>query len=113
MMVFKIIDFRVSVMTILSVFIFALLFFDVNGAINLTLTGGVILGAFFMATDYAVVPRIRIAKYIYALLIGFITAIIWKYGNYHMAIYYAIIIVGFLSSVFNGLMQSYKHSKVR
>ena len=113
MICFKLIDFRVPVTTIVSVFVFALLFYDLNRAVNLTLTGGVLLGAFFMATDYAVVPRNRIIKYVYSVLIGFITVLIWKYGHYEMAIYYAIVIAGLLSSVFSGLTSSYKHSKVR
>ena len=113
MIVFNLVDFRVPVVTILSTIVFAVLFFDLTTAVNLTLTGGVVLGAFFMATDYAVVPRNKLIRYIYSVLIGFITVLIWKYGNHQMAIYFAIVIMGLLSSVFEGITKSYKHSIVR
>ena len=73
----------------------------------------VVLGAFFMATDYAVVPKDKMFKYVYAVGIGFVTVLIWKFGNYSLAIYYAIIIVGLLCSALTGIIRSFKGSKVR
>ena len=111
--VLKIIDIRIPLVTLVSVFAFAVLFFDLTTAVNLVFTGGVVLASFFVATDYAVVPRNKIAKYIYAVLIGFFTALIWKCGTYQMAIYYAIIIMGLVSSVFNGIDRTFRVSVVR
>jgi len=102
----KIVDFRVPIATIVSTFVFALLFFDLNSAINLIFAGGVILAAFFIAPDYAIVPKNKWIKYIYGLIIGFLTVLIWKYGNSQMGVYYACIITGLLSSVYNGAIKT-------
>ena len=111
--ILKIIDLRIPVLTLLSVFGFSALFFDVTTAVNLMFTGGVILASFFVATDYAVVPKNKLAKCVYAVLIGLFTALIWKYGTYTMAVYYAIVIVGLISSVFSGITKTLKVSVVR
>lgn len=113
MIVFKLIDFKIPLTTIASVFLFAIIFFDVTTAVNLTLTGGVVLGAFFMASDYAVVPKNELLKYVYAVAIGLVTVLIWKFGNYSMAIYYAIIIMGLICSALSGIIKTFKVSKVR
>ena len=113
LMVKKVVDFRVPVATIVSTFVFAILFFDVTSAVNLLFAGGVILVSFFVATDYAVVPRIKWAKYVYGLVIGFVTVIIWKYGNNPlMAVYYAVIVAGLLSSMLNGITKRLKNRGV-
>lgn len=102
-MIFNFIDFRIPVVSLASTFLFACLFFDVSTAVNLMFGGCVIISAFFIATDYAVVPKSKWAKYCYALLIGFLTAIIWKFGNYQVAVFCAVSVMGLLSSTFNGL----------
>ena len=109
----NIIDFRVPLATFVSTLLFAILFFDVTSAINLVLSGGVIIVSIFVATDYAVVPRNKWIKYIYGLVIGFVTVIIWKYGNFPlMGAYYAVVCAGLLSSVFNGLLKQLRHKGV-
>lgn len=40
------------------------------------LSGGLIIGAFFMATDYVTTPNTKLANYIYFFLLGIITAIL-------------------------------------
>ena len=112
MLVFRLIDFRVPVATLASTFVFALIFFDVVTAVNLMFTGGVVISAFFIATDYAVVPKNKWAKYIYGLLIGFLTVIIWKAGSHQMAVFYAVIIMGLVSSMVNGLTRTLKNRRV-
>ena len=112
LMVFGIVDCRIPIVILASVFLFAYLFFDLVTAVNLIGTGGVILVAFFVATDYAVVPKSGIGKFIYAFFIGFLTVLIWKFGNYQMAIYYAVIIMGLGSSIFNGLTKTIRINTV-
>lgn len=106
LMVFKIIDIRVPILVILSTFVFALLFYDATTAVNLVLSGSVIIVAFFVATDYAVVPKNLWLKYFYGILIGFLTCLLWKYSNTILAVFYAVIIAGLVGCVMNGIIKA-------
>lgn len=55
-------------------------------------TGGVMLAAIFMATDYTTSPVTKKGQFIYAFLAGFITIIIRTYGGYPEGVTYAILL---------------------
>ena len=55
------------------------------------LSGGLILGAFFMATDYVTSPLTRKGQIIFAIGCGLITAIIRLWGGYPEGVSYAIL----------------------
>lgn len=57
------------------------------------LSGGLILGAFFMATDYSSSPMTAKGQLIYGLGAGFITALIRCFGTYPEGVSYAILIM--------------------
>ncbi|GHU98602.1 electron transport complex subunit D [Bacteroidia bacterium] len=57
------------------------------------LTGGAILGAVFMATDYATSPMNHRAMAIYAIGIGLLTMIIRTWGSYPEGMSFAILIM--------------------
>ncbi len=42
------------------------------------LSGGLILGAIFMATDYVTTPNTKLGNYIYFVLLGILTAVLRK-----------------------------------
>ena len=109
---FKIIDFKVPVAVVISTFVFAWLFFDAATAVNLLCAGGVLLVAFFVATDYAVVPINKWGKIVYGLAVGFVTVLIWKYANAKMATYIAVIIVGLFSSMLKGISKTLLNRRV-
>lgn len=82
---------------IISVFIFGYIFskdglFCGNGLYAI-LSGGVMLGAIFMATDYVTSPLTYKGQLIYSVLAGFITVIIRVYGGYPEGVTYAILIM--------------------
>lgn len=54
--------------------------------------GGLILGAFFMATDYTTRPVTRKGQFIYGILLGFLTAILRAFSPSAEGVSYAIII---------------------
>lgn len=56
------------------------------------LTGGLMAGAFFMATDYTTSPITKWGQVIYAVLIGFLTAVFRILGSSAEGVSYAIII---------------------
>ncbi len=57
------------------------------------LAGGVILGAFFMATDYVTSPLTRIAQLIFGFGCGLITFVIRKWGGYPEGVSFAILMM--------------------
>ena len=61
------------------------------------LTGGLILGAVFMATDYATTPITRTGKMIFAFGCGLITFLIRYYGAYPEGVSFAILFMNILS----------------
>ncbi len=60
------------------------------------LAGGLILGAFFMATDYATSPITPLGRFIYGLGCGAITVLIRFFGVYPEGVSFAILIMNLL-----------------
>lgn len=61
------------------------------------LSGGLWLGAFFMATDYVTSPNGRGAQIVFGLVIGALTGVIRIFGGYPEGICYAILIANLLT----------------
>lgn len=57
------------------------------------LTGGLIIGAFFMATDMVTTPVTRMGKIIFATGCGVLVALIRMYGGYPEGVAYSIILM--------------------
>ena len=66
------------------------------------LTGGAMLGAFYMATDYVTSPSTRTAQMVYGAGIGALTVLIRLKGGYPEGICYAILLMNPLSTVLDG-----------
>ncbi len=60
------------------------------------LSGGLMIGAFFMATDYATTPITRTGKLIFAVGCGLITSVIRFYGIYPEGVSFSILIMNIL-----------------
>jgi len=67
------------------------------------LTGGIVFGAFFMATDYATRPMTAYGQVLFGIGIGLITVLIRKYGGYPEGVTYAILIMNTLTPFLNKL----------
>lgn len=65
------------------------------------LTGGLILGAFFMATDYVTTPYSPKGKFFFGLGCGIITALIRLYGATPEGVSYSILIMNILTPHLN------------
>ena len=91
-----IIDLRIPGSYIVSFVIFLILFggHGLNGAyISAHLAGGgLMLGAFFMATDYVSSPITNSGKYIYGIILGVLTGIFRVFGSSAEGVSFAIII---------------------
>lgn len=94
-----VIDLRVPGSYIASFAIFVLLFAALSGIaispayLSAQLAGGgLMLGAFFMATDYVTRPVTKKGQYIYGVILGFLTAIFRIFGASAEGVSYAIIL---------------------
>jgi electron transport complex protein RnfD len=65
------------------------------------LTGGLWLGAFYMATDYVTSPYTRSGQVVFGLVIGILTGIIRLFGGYPEGICYAILLANTLVPALN------------
>ncbi len=67
------------------------------------LSGGLLLGAFFMATDYVTSPYTFWGKIIFGIGLGAITCLIRFYGNYTEGVSFALLIMNILVPYINNL----------
>jgi electron transport complex protein RnfD len=67
------------------------------------LSGGIVFGAFFMATDYATRPMTPMGQALFGAGIGLLTVLIRKYGGYPEGVTYAILIMNTLTPFLNKL----------
>ncbi len=61
------------------------------------MSGGLVLGAFFMATDYATTPTTTVGKIVFGVGAGLITAMIRFFGTYPEGVSYAILLMNILT----------------
>lgn len=66
------------------------------------LTGGALLGAFYMANDYVTCPTNKTSQIVYGVGIGALTVMIRLKGGYPEGICYAILLMNPLSPVLDG-----------
>ena len=92
---FEIIDLRIPGTYLLSFAVFVLLFgghgFDVQYLTAQLCGGGLMLGAFFMATDYVTSPITKTGQLIYGCILGILTGLFRFYGSSAEGVSYAII----------------------
>ena len=60
------------------------------------LSGGLLLGAFFMATDYATTPLTGKGKLIFGIGCGILTFAIRKFGSYPEGVSFSILLMNLL-----------------
>lgn len=65
------------------------------------LSGGLLLGAIFMATDYVTSPMTKKGQIIYAICIGFLTVVIRTWGAYPEGMSFAILIMNAFTPLIN------------
>ena len=58
-------------------------------------TGGLMLGAIFMATDYVTSPLTKLGQIVYGIGCGVLTIVIRYFGGYNEGVSYAILIMNF------------------
>ncbi|MDC7124175.1 MAG: RnfABCDGE type electron transport complex subunit D [Spirochaetales bacterium] len=76
------------------------------------LTGGLMLGAIFMATDMVTSPVTRKGMIIYAIGCGFLTFLIRSYGSFPEGVSLAIILMNIFVPLINRLTQPVKFGRL-
>ena len=93
--VFEVIDWYIPASFLGTVFVLSFAFGrDPLAAI---LSGGVILGAFFMATDWVTTPTTQNGKLVFGCGCGLITALIRSYGGFPEGVCYSILFMNCLT----------------
>ena len=94
----KVIHFETPLIFIGTVFVLSLIVDNsFTVAIYQVLSGGLIIGAVFMATDYVTTPITRSGKMIFAIGCGIITFLIRSFGGYPEGVSFAILFMNILS----------------
>ena len=94
----KVINFEIPLIFIGTVFLLYLIAeSDFVTATYAILSGGLVLGAVFMATDYVTTPITRTGKMIFAFGCGVITFLIRYFGTYPEGVSYAILLMNIVS----------------
>ena len=95
-----------------TVFLFALIYYAATGngdalqmAVFHVLAGGVMLGAFFMATDYVTSPLLPMGKVIFGIGCGLLTMIIRLWGQYPEGVSFSILIMNCLTPLIENFCQ--------
>ena len=96
----KVISLRIPLTYILTVAVFALCFggrgLDANYLLGQVFGGGLMLGAFFMATDYVTSPITPMGQIVFGVLLGIFTGIFRIFGGSAEGVSYAIIFCNLL-----------------
>ncbi len=95
-----VIDLKIPGSYIITFSVFILLFgghgMDTNFLVAHLCGGGLMLGAFFMATDYVTSPITPMGKIIFGILLGILTGLFRLFGNSAEGVSFAIIFANLL-----------------
>ena len=104
----KIITWHIPVSILATGFVFTGILYLVNPTVYVNpfihlLSGGLLLGSIFMATDYVTSPMSKNGMIVYGIGIGLLTAVIRIFGSYPEGMSFAILIM----NAFTPLINSY------
>ena len=100
---FKIIDWRIPLFYILTVLAIMALFGQ-DPLVQL-MSGGLMLGSVFMATDYVTSPITHTGRIIFAVGCGLITAIIRQFGGLPEGVAYSILVMNAVAPLIDRLVR--------
>ena len=102
----RVVDFRIPVCYIVTFAIFMYLFGKNDTGFSQSyftllhiLSGGLLLGAVFMATDYVTTPTTHLGRIIFGIGCGFLTFAIRKFGSYPEGVSFSILIMNLVAPI--------------
>ncbi len=112
----KIITWHIPISIIATVFVVSGLLHLANPVyadpIAVVLSGGLMLGAIFMATDYVTSPMTHKGQLIYGVSIGLLTVIIRNWGSYPEGMSFAILIMNAFTPLINTYVKPKRFGEV-
>lgn len=112
----KVITWHIPVAIIGTVFVFSGLLHLGNPVyadpLSEILSGGLMLGAIFMATDYVTSPMTHKGQLIYGIAIGFLTVVIRNWGSYPEGMSFAILIMNGFTPLINHYIKPKRYGEV-
>ncbi|MBP5409625.1 MAG: RnfABCDGE type electron transport complex subunit D [Prevotella sp.] len=112
----KIITWHIPVSILATVFVFSGLLYLSSPVyadpISVLLSGGLMLGAIFMATDYVTSPMTPKGQIIYGVAIGFLTVVIRNWGAYPEGMSFAILIMNAFTPLINNYVKPQRFGEV-
>jgi electron transport complex protein RnfD len=114
----KIITWHIPITIILTVFIFTGALWLANDQkfadpVFHLLTGGLMLGALYMATDYVTSPMSRKGMIIYGVGIGIVTVLIRVFGSYPEGVQFAILLMNGFTPLLNKYIKPKRFGEVK
>ena len=112
----KIITWHIPVSILATVFVFSELLHLADpvyaNPMQVLLSGGLMLGAIFMATDYVTSPMTHKGQLIYGVCIGFLTVVIRNWGSYPEGMSFAILIMNAFTPLINNYVKPKRYGEV-
>lgn len=107
----KLIDWRIPVFYIATVFVITGVYGMANGYPTLfpvyhLCAGGLMIGAFFMATDWVTSPITHKGKIIYAIGLGILTSLIRLRGSYAEGVCYSILMMNMVTPMIDRFVRN-------
>ena len=120
LMVRKVIDWRIPTSYIVSSALMTLICYQTaSDVLPQLLSGGLLFGAVFMATDYATCPKYKHNRVLFGIFLGFMTILLRKYSNYPESVSFVIILANLFVPIMDRFIlplrfgQTNKRGKVR
>ena len=112
----KIITWHIPISIFATVFVFSVFLHLVNpiyaDPLTVLFSGGLMLGAIFMATDYVTSPMTPKGQLIYGIAIGFLTVVLRNWGSYPEGMSFAILIMNALTPLINAYIKPKRFGEV-
>ena len=112
----KIITWHIPVSILATVFVLSSLLHLASpvyaNPVQVLLSGGLMLGAIFMATDYVTSPMTHNGQLIYGVAIGVLTVIIRNWGSYPEGMSFAILIMNAFTPLINNYVKPKRFGEV-
>ena len=87
--------------------------YGIDGATIMLLTGGMMLGGIYMATDYVSSPMSPKGQLIYGACIGALTILIRRFGSYPEGMSFAILIMNAFTPLINAYVKPTRYGVVK
>lgn len=114
----RMMNWRITFSILLTVFLFSGVFYLIDPTgypdpVFMLLSGGLMLGAVFMATDMVGSPETSLGVWIYGTLIGFLVVVIRLWGGPTEGVMYAILFANAASPLISRITQPRKYGAVK